>query len=234
MKKPESVQFKTSSTMIPFWDKLFRGEYEIVTPTPVRTIVDVGGCHGAFVLWAVDRWPELERVTVFEPKADSFELLSANLAPLGDGVKLLNEAVVANHYAGKGQIALRTPSNGNIGASSVYYGYGDGEAEEYVSTCSTMDVPMCDLLKLDCEGAELDIIRELVCDSLGLVPVGDRPSYVVLEYHSPQIRVEIQRLMIGSGVYELVGAEEYGDNLGIQKYRKVGLCTTSMDYTEML
>jgi FkbM family methyltransferase len=146
---------------------------------PGWTIVDVGAAMGDFTVHAAALCPR-GTVYAFEPLPESFARLEEHVRLNGvTNVKAWAEAIAAE----KGTLSLYTVT----GLTGQHRTAGDGSA----ATATAVRVPAltlgeafdrhgiarCDLLKIDCEGAEFEIL-------LGLPPeVFDRVARIVLEYH---------------------------------------------------
>jgi len=146
--------------------ELHRDAYRLegleLPPNPV--VVDVGAHIGLFSLKARALWPTA-RIFAFEPVPATFALLSANLETNGAHVAAFNLAV-----SGPGQetMTLQLDPWGNSGAaSSQYASVLPFHAQVEVRTTSLpvfldkQGIGRVDLLKLDCEGAEYDILNDL-------------------------------------------------------------------------
>lgn len=138
-------------------DQVSRGEYRWpgMTPEAGWRVVDVGANIGVFALWA-------ERlgatVVAFEPAPLTYQALTANVA--GKRVETVHAAVVGSErsavrlYLSKG--------------SSTRHSIVGQELDSGLSLTEFVDVPAvtledavgagCDLLKLDCEGAEFECV----------------------------------------------------------------------------
>jgi FkbM family methyltransferase len=143
--------------------------------------VDVGANIGCFSVWLAQQRNAVFSYC-FEPEPDSFRLLRFNLS--------LNrcEGVAPIHAAAGGterEISIRLKSS-SPGGTSIY---GDSSIDSGRHTDRTRIkvVPFSrwlnevaspfDLLKLDCEGAEWEIVRE--CGHI----IGERFNVVVAEVH---------------------------------------------------
>lgn len=143
---------------------------------PLRQVVDIGAHVGSFTLKIKRWWPEA-RVLAAEPDPDSAALFRQNTAGLS-GV-ILEEAAVLGRR-GLSEVRLRQAGrvnrDGNAAASSVFeVGTHNLEprrrpATAVVRATSILDLldrhvdpeePVIDLLKLDCEGAEGEILEAL-------------------------------------------------------------------------
>jgi FkbM family methyltransferase len=140
------------------------------------TVIDIGGHIGSFSLLAAARGA---RVIALEPVPENFRLLQDNVRLNGfeDQVIALNAAV----WSSDGERGMRVTDE-NTGGSSLCYGRDTDR--QIMVRCVRLEALMeaegvvtCDLLKLDCEGAEFNILPSLSesCWS--------RIKAVLLEYH---------------------------------------------------
>ena len=143
-------------------------------------VVDAGGNIGSFALYAANK-ARLGRVVSLEPIEDNYRLLVANVAlNRFDNVSAKRAALVAH----RGPARVYLSSYGSGGHSVLRDLAQQSQAFEEVQGVTLEDVfdeyqlPRCDFLKLDCEGAEFEILQ-------GLNPeVCRRVDKVVLEYHT--------------------------------------------------
>jgi FkbM family methyltransferase len=155
-------------------------DYEKDAPLePDWTVVDVGAAFGDFTVHAARLCPR-GTVHAFEPLPDNFRRLEEHVRVNGvTNVRASQEAVAA----APGTLALYTVT----GLTGQHRTTGEerGAAEPAVRVPATTlarafeerGIARCDLLKIDCEGAEFDIV-------LGLEPgVLGRIARIVLEYH---------------------------------------------------
>lgn len=153
-----------------------RDEYRLdrIGADRLGTVIDVGANVGLFALRVA---PLAERVLCFEPFPANFELLERNTKHL-ENVSRFRLAV--SNTSGK---ASFHESVHNVGHSlHADVSRGDGEvAVECVTLHDAMTahaVSECSLLKLDCEGAEYQILESLPEDAWGRI---DRTC---MEYHA--------------------------------------------------
>jgi FkbM family methyltransferase len=144
---------------------------------PLR-IVDIGGNIGAFVIWLNRHRPGGE-YWVFEPMTQSRQLLEFNLVE--NNVE--NVHVIAGAAGGKARRVKMQLNESSPGGSSLYSTARDSAASEEVEVFSFSNwldskEDDFDLLKLDCEGAEWEILRETSVQQLR------RFRAVVAEVHS--------------------------------------------------
>ncbi len=139
-------------------------------------IVDCGSNIGLSVLYFKREFPEC-KVTAFEPDPATFALLQRNVASNGmSGVALHNQAVCG----ARGEFDFfHDPAHPGSVVMSLRPECGLGHREKVegvlLSDFINEDV---DLLKVDVEGAELDVVEELVrADKLR------RIDQIIVEYH---------------------------------------------------
>jgi FkbM family methyltransferase len=189
-------------------ERVFQGEYEIAVDfdKPPR-VLDIGANCGAFAIWAGARW-ETERLTCYEPHPETFRTLSRNLLKRSDQVKLIEAAVVGAMYE-RDHVELY-PGLHNCGESSLFnLGEQDMSAGISVAALRAGDLPRAEIVKIDAEGAELEILRGLdLRDTVA----------VLLEWHSADDRRALDGLMTIERGYDLVGGFTYSALRGVMKF----------------
>ena len=142
-------------------------------------VVDVGGNIGTFALHAAQRAPR-GKVLTFEPNSENYELLLRNVA-LNNATNVVPARAALSGK--RGQLRLFT-NRGGGGFHSVLQGRAPDQADfETVDALSLRDVfddhriERCAFLKLDCEGAEYDILENLPDEYFA------RIDKIVMEYH---------------------------------------------------
>ena len=132
-------------------EEIFRRENPVV--------IDIGANVGFFTISALFKLKK-PRVISFEPMKRNFLQLQKNLEKTGDQVTLVNSAV--NDVAG--ELVLKFNSSLGITTSASLFDNQYGTDEETVQATSLENVftqyqlTKIDLLKLDCEGAEYNIL----------------------------------------------------------------------------
>ena len=185
--------------MRPHVQSVFAGEYDIPYDNPNPVVLDIGANIGSFAIWASRRWPG-SFIHCYEPLPENFAALEANLGHL-TGRVVLNQYAVGE----PGQRKLFLGRN-NCGEASLF-DIGE-QSSEWVSveTRAPATLPKGDILKLDTEGAEVEIVSGLENLSFDIV---------LLEYHSEENRRIVDRLLQG---YILVGGHVRGAHRGVLKY----------------
>jgi FkbM family methyltransferase len=143
----------------------------------LRTIVDVGANVGAATLWFADRAPQ---ATIFavEPAAMAAESLTRNVRTnqLEARVRVVSAAL-----AGRTGTVYLQQSGSSVFARTSATASATSEPVPAICLADLLDrfeLPEVDLLKLDCEGAEFEVL--LSCDE----DVLRRIRFMVGEYHA--------------------------------------------------
>lgn len=167
-----------------FYEVLLRNDYlsagQLIRPGD--TVIDVGANIGCFTLLAARRVGPSGRVIAVEPEAHTFEQLERNLE--------LNRAtnVTARRLAiggDRGAVTLYTSAESAL-FSSIYTGVNRSEVANEPQTVTMITladlirqeaVEHCHYLKMDCEGAEHDIVNSMTLDT------AERIDQITLELH---------------------------------------------------
>lgn len=145
-----------------------------------RVIIDIGGHIGGFTLYAAAKAPDA-RIIAFEPEPTNAAILRENITNnhLESRVTVVENAVAAQ----AGTLTLhRTFSATGSGGHSLYDYAGEGD--DVAVTVTTLPdiftahgIERIDFLKIDCEGAEYDMLYQLPDDFFA------RIGFIALEYH---------------------------------------------------
>lgn len=185
--------------MRPHVQSVLSGEYDIGYDKPQPTILDVGANIGSFAIWASRRWPR-SFIHCYEPLPENFAALSANLTSLAGRVALNNWAI-----GDPGQRKLFLGRN-NCGEAS-FFDLGEQRPEFVtVEAKAPATLPKADILKIDTEGAEVEILSALPALDFDLV---------LLEYHSEENRRSTDGLLRD---YVLSGGHVRSPHRGVLKY----------------
>lgn len=186
------------------------GEYpylEWMAPR-VRTIVDIGANVGCTAVLFRALYPQA-RIYAFEPCAETFAFLEANTAALGDVV--LRQLGLFDRDA---QPELQRSARHCMMNSLVTPNGGAFEVERITLRRASValaeeGITQIDILKLDTEGAEVPILRDLE-------PMLDRIGAIHVEYHSERDRRAIEALLAEQ--FMLVGARVICAHIGSVTY----------------
>jgi FkbM family methyltransferase len=129
------------------------------------TVLDVGGHHGQFTLFALEQFPNAQVIS-FEPQAEGAAKIRSAVA--GDSrVRVLNYAL--SDSTGKAELHISKRSDSSsllpIGEGQTTAYPGTEEATTEVIELETLDNLLGDppkrptLLKIDVQGAELSVLR---------------------------------------------------------------------------
>jgi FkbM family methyltransferase len=153
-------------------------DFDALNPSP--HVIDGGGHIGLFTLYTKKKYPD-SRITIFEPDAESFELLTANLNV--NGIKNV-DLIKAGVYQYNGEVAFG--SNHSDGGSIFTE---NKTAKIKVVPLSDYINSDIDFMKLNIEGAELEVITE-IANKLPLV------KELVIEYHGfPNIGQNLHEIL---------------------------------------
>jgi len=151
------------------------------------TVVDIGAHIGLFSVFAA-RKLQARRIISVEPDPANFTLLSKNIsANHVENATLVNIAIADE--SGKRRIYGNPSNTGGHGF------YARGASSRLISTFSLMDlfkssgVSECSLLKMDCEGAEMEILENAPDGLLRIV------SAISVEYHSDAYSPELLEML---------------------------------------
>jgi FkbM family methyltransferase len=142
-----------------------------------KSIIDVGANIGAFAFYAAEMSPK-SKIYCYEPETRNFALLSKNIRAnnLSDRVTLFNCAVAGATESRKMAVG-ESPLNSLINA--------DRAVNEQKVQCITLrkvledcELSSVDLLKLNCEGAEYEILAS--CSTADFLKFPN----IRLEYHN--------------------------------------------------
>lgn len=168
----------------------FRHDYGVMNPN-WHTIVDIGAHKGFFTSFAAKHSPKA-KIYSFEPIKGSFIALNKNLNAnrLKGRVRSFNLGVAGKE--GQREINLTVSSTDN----TFYTQIGstlNGTARIKCTTLAKIlkdnKIKTVDLLKLDCEGAEFEILMDSDKETLKLV------SEIRMEYHNIDKQKNISKLI---------------------------------------
>ena len=173
------------------------------------TIVDIGGYIGDFSIYAV-KYLNADKVIVYEPTAENFELLEQNIQSNGFGNRItaVNKAV-SNSREVRLNVVIEESEEIHVSA------YLFPEAEHRIVPSATLgdvlaehELGSVDLLKVDCEGGEYDIFPDVADE------IFSRIRNIVFEYHfidgyREKLDLVLSRLRSAGYTVQLEGAIAY-------------------------
>jgi len=171
------IEGAPGALIVPLYKEIwYRDEYGLgADPLPPGAVViDVGANIGMFAVYAVVAGGA-SRVVAFEPFPDSFALLRRNAEQNRLAAIAPRPLAIAGH-AGRRQLFLA----GRHGTNSLFGGAGETVSVECLTLADVLareSIDRCHFLKLDCEGAEYEILLESPADVLA------RIERIALEYH---------------------------------------------------
>ena len=137
-------------------------------------VVDIGAHIGTFSVYAASKSPQ-GCVYSYEPVVENFDFLKRNIK-----LNNLTNVIPINKgvFRSRGQVKVYSSSS-----LATYSVYGKGKGTRYVKVIGLKDVftdnslKKIDFLKLDCEGAEYEILFNTPKEYI------DKINKIVLEYH---------------------------------------------------
>jgi glycosyl transferase, family 25 len=176
------VELRLNSTDVPTFGQVFANfEYDSpCLPPTASTIVDLGANIGLATLYFGARYPQASILSV-EPDADNFGVLLRNTQSLQQRVHRYQAAI----WTHDGQINLRTEddTNRSLGAWGIQVTASPSPGQKSVPCyrlATILDLAgfsAVDILKIDIEGAELELFSEGIDDCLS------RIQMIIIETH---------------------------------------------------
>ncbi len=144
---------------------------------PGWVVIDIGAGIGEFAIDAALRHPGCA-IHAFEPSPESFEMLCQNLR-LNHLSNVRTHAVAVTGVSGQASLDVSSPEAARHHVAAGVTGPSSREvaAKTLAEVLHELDVPTCDLLKIDCEGGEYALLLAAGHATLG------RISRICLEYH---------------------------------------------------
>lgn len=138
-------------------------------------IVDVGAHYGYFSIFAAHNTAQGSRIISVEPSQQNYQQLQANLASNQLSTKDCLHAAIS-HQDGRAYLATADSYNHRLSNTQ------DTQSEEVQTLClatlmQTKQLDTIDFLKLDCEGAEYDILESLP------TPIFNKIGCISMEFH---------------------------------------------------
>ena len=203
------LRIPTPHDLVTAWVILVRDEYPI--PAGCRTVLDVGANIGAFSCLVCRLCPQAEVIAV-EPVPSTYRVLLENVAINGMSgrITLVPSGLAAE--SGRKVIYVSDVS----AFSSMFRSPGRADQPLEIETRSLRDLldvfckkypEGCDLLKLDCEGAEHEAILASSAEDLR------RIRHIVMEYHPVAPLQPTLEHLLACG-FSIVRHDPHGRDLG--------------------
>ena len=163
--------------LVPLYKEIFyKDDYRLrIDPLPPQaTVIDIGANIGMFALYAAAEFGAA-RVYAFEPFAESFALLSRN-AEQNRLAAITPVPLAIAGTAGPRELHMQ----GRHGVHSLFGTAGAAVRIECITLADAFErcaIARCDFLKLDCEGAEYEILLATPSE------IYARIDRIALEYH---------------------------------------------------
>jgi FkbM family methyltransferase len=145
------------------------------------TIIDIGANIGTFSVWISSQFPRAT-IYAFEPEQKNFSLLSKNILHNNRVTQIYAYREAVCGTKGKRLLSVAGESSGK---NSLAYDTGTGTTATV--SCTTLsdifrahNIERCDCLKIDCEGAEYELLYATPSEVLA------RVSMIIFEAHQVQ------------------------------------------------
>ena len=151
------------------------------------TVIDIGAHIGLFSL-LVSQLCKTGKILSFEPVRENFDLLVSNLK-----LNHIENVLPFNMAVSKNLDKLNLFLNDDQSAHSIFPKSSKSISVESTSLQKIFEenkIHSCKLLKLDCEGAEYEIIDSLPSEYLNKI------QNIVMEYHSADTKPELVKNLI--------------------------------------
>ena len=182
-----SVTLRAGRSDFFFYGQIFiDDEFAPVRSLQVRNIVDLGGNIGLASVWCLNQFPEARVVTI-EANPVNYASLAMNLAPYGSravtvegGVWWRNAGLTVLRRQNEGDAQVRERQPGDDLATSI-------DGWDIPSLMERGGFDHVDLLKMDVEGAEVELFEHGADRWLPLV------RNLALETHGPHCEAALER-----------------------------------------
>jgi FkbM family methyltransferase len=198
--------FTCPTDMVPHLEKVLKGEYDISVAEQKDNpllILDIGANCGAFTVYAKLKWPNCE-VDAYEPLEANYEYLKSNTKGFS-GVTLHMSAVgdptKDKLYLGKH----------NVGENSQYPNPETTDNYVEIDVVDPYELLSYDIVKMDCEGAEVYILARLDLKET---------KYVMFEYHGERNRIACDGILVQQG-FALIEMNVTSIGYGVAKYKRI-------------
>jgi FkbM family methyltransferase len=187
-----------------FGETWYNHDYDVLG-CPVRqndVVVDVGANQGFFTCYAAQKGA---RVYAFEPNPETFKVLEGNVSRNGFNDRVIAKCAAISDFDGQTELVCSAFMGG--GVDTINPGHASAVSRlGYPAKRLSVEVARLDsvipadmkvrLLKADCEGAELAILKDLVNP--------ERFDSIAVEFHPDAYTVEsLVKTILGFGTHQL-------------------------------
>jgi FkbM family methyltransferase len=155
----------------------------------------VGANAGFFTLWSIAQNPGLQ-ASCFEPHPISAARLRKQIAANSADARITVVEAAAGSSSGRCSLNISSDSSMGIVSDSTHQLFENGtKVEVEITTLDSFALSkgfFPDLLKIDVEGFEVEVLK-------GAAKCLASAKYVILEYHSAQLRTECVNLLQNAG-----------------------------------
>ena len=191
--------------------EVLNGEYESGYFGKNLIVLDLGANIGSFSIWANLRWPN-SQIHAYEPHPETFKTLTRNVAEHSN-ITCHNAAVYPSDQS-RELFWSRYTGDGESGLVDYISEYFEDLTQDHIFEVPILpprNLPLCDVVKLDVEGAEV-----LILENMNLEQV----SLVLAEYHSDENRDRIKELLCRDFIIEYENSSEWDKILPNSNYKK--------------
>ncbi len=181
-----------------------KAEYYVPPALAPEVIVDIGSNIGASILYFHALFPRA-RIFGFEPHPGSFAILRQNVAAL-PGVTVLNYGL------GEADDKITAPDSSNFSCFSTQASSWHEGTPAPTTACeiraagkafAELGITKIDLLKIDCEGSEVEIVEatpEPLLRSCGWIvgEIHDASGFQILARLAPHFELDLKKRMFSS------------------------------------
>ncbi|MCP4745131.1 MAG: FkbM family methyltransferase [Desulfobacteraceae bacterium] len=182
---------------IPEWLHDEVKEYFITLQFEPETILDIGANIGAFAYQAHRKWPQAQMVCC--------EPMPFNVCCLRQNVSATNTTIISaavREHSGVDEIFI-----GNNFVTGGFVDFGRQTQRKILVECiAAKELPSCELLKIDTEGCEVEILKNLLLN---------KTHAIFIEHHSRADAETIKAML--STDFDLIGGDS-GKAIGTFKF----------------
>lgn len=191
IKKPVRLDFKNGMSLstnqlldaVIVKETILDDDYRLSLIKVMKSIIDVGAGLGDFSLLAAKKFPQAQ-ILAFEPNPDQYKLLKENIR-----INNIKNIKTFNFALGTKKNYHLYLSAFNVHASTLKNDKSKNRIKVTGKRLNEFINESIDLLKLDCEGAELDILKSISNNKMGLI------KRIIIEYHNNIIQNEDKKIL---------------------------------------